>query len=167
MTVTFAGDDDRERAVSSLRDHFVRGRLTVEELADVPREELGEIEGFDEEVAEELIRRAEAFLARRYEEMNEKRLALGVTDDVASFEALAPSMLITLGEKGIRTLDDLADLAGDELVEIVGAENMDEQQANEIIMAARAHWFGEDAETDTAEPAAEDGDGHQGEDAHV
>jgi len=56
-------------------------------------------------------------------------------------------MLVALGEKGVKTLDDLADLASDELVEIVGAAAMDEATANEVIMAARAHWFdGEDAE---------------------
>ena len=50
-------------------------------------------------------------------------------------------MLVALGEKGVKTLDDLADLASDELVEIVGEANMDEATANEVIMAARAHWF--------------------------
>ncbi|MEF8763011.1 hypothetical protein R5H29_06700, partial [Stenotrophomonas sp. A3_2] len=64
-----------------------------------------------------------------------------VTDDVASFEFFTPQMLVTLGEKGVKTLDDLADLAGDELVEILGAEAIDEATANDIIMAARAHWF--------------------------
>ena len=150
------------------------GFNTVEELADVPREELGDIEGFDEDIADELIRRAEAFLARRYEEMNEKRIALGVSDDVASFELFAPQMLIALGEHGVKTLDDLADLAGDELVEIVGTE-IDETQANEIVMAARAHWFADGADVvaagtedaDAAEvPTAPDAAGHE-EASHV
>ena len=52
-------------------------------------------------------------------------------------------MLVALGEKGVKTLDDLADLASDELIEIVGAEAMDEATANDVIMAARAHWFAE------------------------
>ena len=52
---------------------------------------------------------------------------------------------MALGEKGVKTLDDLADLASDELIEIVGGETIDEAAANEVIMAARAHWFeGED-----------------------
>jgi N utilization substance protein A len=55
-------------------------------------------------------------------------------------------MLVQLGEKGIKTLDDLADLAGDELIEIVGEASMDADAANAIIMSARAHWFtGDDA----------------------
>jgi N utilization substance protein A len=80
---------------------------------------------------------------------------------VASFEFFTPQMLVTLGDKGIKSLDDLADLAGDELVEILGADALDEASANEIIMAARAHWFeGEEgapsSEGAEAAPAAED-----------
>ena len=119
---------------------------TVEELADVPMEELASIEGFDEGIAEELIRRAQAALLRRFEELDEKRRELGVSDDVASFEAFSPQMLVMLGEKGVKTLDDLADLAGDELVEMLGSTDaMDEALANEIVMAARAHWFADEA----------------------
>jgi N utilization substance protein A len=121
------------------------GFNSIEELAYVPRDELADIEGFDETIADELIRRAETFLVRRDEQLTEQRVALGVSDEVASFEFFTPQMLVTLGEKGVKTLDDLADLAGDELVEILGAEQIDEATANEIIMAARAHWFeGED-----------------------
>jgi len=122
------------------------GFTTVEELAFTPIEEVAAIEGFDESVAEELVRRAEGFLTQRENELNDKRIALGVTDDVASFDAFTAPMLVALGEKGVKTLDDLGDLASDELMEIVGADKMDETAANEVIMAARAHWFdGEEA----------------------
>jgi N utilization substance protein A len=127
------------------------GFNTVEELAYTPVDEVAAIEGFDDSVAEELIRRAEAFLTQRDNELSDKRIELGVTDDVASFEIFTPAMLVQLGEKGVKTLDDLADLAGDELQEIVGVEAMDEETANAVIMAARAHWF-EDGE----QPAAEE-----------
>jgi N utilization substance protein A len=134
------------------------GFNTIEELAFTPVEELASIEGFDDGVAEELIRRGEAFLLRRDEELNDKRLALGVSDDIAGIEVLTPSMLVALGEKGVKTLDDLADLASDELVEILGADNMDETTANEVIMAARAHWFDDEADGEHAEGLhAEDG----------
>ena len=126
------------------------GFTSVEELAFTPTDELADIEGFDEAVAAELISRAELFLQRRDAEMDEKRRELGVDDDVAGIEALTPAMLVQLGEKGVKTLDDLADLAGDELVEIVGEAAMSADDANAIIMAARAHWFTEDA------PAAEE-----------
>src|ERR1700761_7797546 len=132
------------------------GFNSVEELAFTPLEEVASIEGFDENVAEELIRRAETFLTRRDTELTEKRVALGVGDGVASIEVLTPPMLVALGEKDVKTLDDLADLASDELIEIVGADAMDEATANDVIMAARAHWFeGEEApeEATAAEPA--------------
>ena len=117
------------------------GFETIEDLSMTPLDEIASIEGFDENVAAELQRRAEASLAKQAGELEEKRVALGVSDEVAAIEALSAKDLIALGEKGVKTLDDLADLAGDELVEIVGAEALNEEAANEIIMAARAHWF--------------------------
>jgi N utilization substance protein A len=117
------------------------GFESIEDLAMTEEEELASIEGFDENVAAELKRRAETFLARQATEQEERRVALGVTDEVAAIEALSAKDLIALGEKGVKTLDDLADLAGDELVEILGTEGMTEAAANEIVMAARAHWF--------------------------
>ncbi len=119
------------------------GFTSVEELAFTPEDEVAAIEGFDESIAEELIRRAQAFIARRDTELSEKRVELGVSDDIAAIEVLTPAMLVALGEKEVKTLDDLADLASDELIEIIGAEAMDEATANEVIMAARAHWFAE------------------------
>jgi transcription termination/antitermination protein NusA len=123
------------------------GFTSVEDIAAVEDEELAGIEGFDESVAAELKRRAEAFLQKREGEMDEKRRELGVEDAVAEIGGFPAAQLVALGEKGVKTLDDLADLASDELIEIVGAEAMDEETANAIIMAARQHWFeGEDAE---------------------
>jgi len=124
------------------------GFTTIEELAYVPLEELAEIEGFDESVAEELIRRAQTFLTERDEKYEGKRRELGVTDDIASIEVLTPQMLVALGEKDIKSLDDLADLASDELIEIVGADAMDAEVANDVIMAARAHWFDDEVAPD-------------------
>jgi transcription termination/antitermination protein NusA len=120
------------------------GFSSVEELAFTPLDEVASIEGFDENIAEELIRRAEAFITRRDNELTDKRIELGVTDEVAAVEPLTPAMLVALGEKGVKTLDDLGDLASDELMEIVGADNLDEETANGVIMAARAHWFDEE-----------------------
>ena len=121
------------------------GFETIEDLITTPEDEIATIEGFDENVAIELARRATTFLERQANEQEEKRVALGVADDIAAIEAFSAADLIVLGEKGVKTLDDLADLAGDELVEMLGEEILSEEQANEIIMAARAHWFeGED-----------------------
>ena len=132
------------------------GFNSIEELAYTAPEELADIEGFDESVADELIRRGQMFLERRNLELTDKRNELGVTDEVAAMEVLTPSMLVALGEKGVKSLDDLADLASDELVEIVGPEAMDEETANEVIMAARAHWFADEAGAEPeGEPAGE------------
>jgi len=55
---------------------------------------------------------------------------------------MTPALLVAVGEKGVKTLDDLADLAADELIEMAGpAVKLEEGEANDIIMAARAHWF--------------------------
>jgi len=134
------------------------GFTTLEELAFTPLDELADIEGFDESVAAELIRRAEEALVRRNNELDEKRLSLGVTDDVAAFEIFTPAMLVALGEKGVKTLDDLADLASDELIEILGTAALDEEAANAIIMQARAHWFENEEGGESVAEEAADGD---------
>ena len=132
------------------------GFNTIEELAFVAQDELADIEGFDEAIAEELIRRAESALVKRDNELNDQRVTLGVSDDVAAFENFTPAMLVALGEKGVKTLDDLADLASDELIEIVGETNMDEETANAVIMAARSHWFdGEEGGENAGEAEAD------------
>jgi transcription termination/antitermination protein NusA len=130
------------------------GFTSVEEVAYVPAQDLGDIEGFDDEIAVELQSRAQAFLDDRDRTAGERRVELGVGDDLAALEGLTPVMLVQLGEKGVKTLDDLADLASDELIDIVGADEMNEDEANAVIMAARAHWFSDD---DTAESEPDDG----------
>ena len=116
------------------------GFTKVEELAYLPVEELAEIEGFDGDIAGELHERALEFIEKRNTEFEEKRKSLGVSDEIAGIEGITPAMLVALGEKGVKTLDDLGDLAGDELQEIVG-EGLSNDDANAIIMAARQHWF--------------------------
>jgi N utilization substance protein A len=120
---------------------------SIEDIVQAPDEELAEIEGFDESVAAELKRRAEAFIEKRDAEMDEKRRDLGVDDVLIDVGGFTPAMMVTLGEKGVKTLEDLADLAGDELVEILGAEAVDEETANAIVMEARrrAGWLGDEA----------------------
>jgi N utilization substance protein A len=132
------------------------GFTSVEEIAYTEIEHLAQIEGFDEEIAAELRDRALSFLEQRDAALHEQRVALGVTDEVAAVEGLTPTMLVALGGKDVKTLDDLGDLATDELVEIVGADAMTSEAAEQIIMAARAHWFAdEDAAAGTAEADAD------------
>ncbi|HZW47098.1 MAG TPA: transcription termination factor NusA, partial [Microvirga sp.] len=101
---------------------ITEGFASVEDLVNVDDEELAGIEGFDENIAAELKRRAQAFLDRRDAEQDQRRVELGVEDAVAEVGGFSPAMLVALGEKGVKTLDDLADLASDELVEILGAD---------------------------------------------
>jgi N utilization substance protein A len=129
------------------------GYHSIEELAFADPDELVGIEGFDDSVVQELVQRAEGHLVRQEEKLDERRQELGVTDDIANMGVFTNQMLVTLGEKGVKTLDDLGDLAGDELVEILGSDAIEEDAANEIIMAARAHWFeGEEGATPSSTP---------------
>ena len=151
----------------------------LEEVAYVELDELSSIEGFDDELATELQSRAAEALERREEAAREERRALGVSDELAEMPYLTEAMLVTLGKAGIKTLDDLADLATDELVQkkrpeqrrqresnrpedkggILADYGLSDEQGNEIIMAARAHWFededgqaeGEDAVAETSQ----------------
>jgi len=120
------------------------GFTKVEQIAQTPADEIAEIEGFDLEVAGELQQRARSWLAEKAAKLEAKRRDLGVTDDVMTLAHMTVDMAVKLGEKGIKTLDDVADLAGDELREMVGEDELTETRANEIIMAARAHWFADE-----------------------
>ena len=120
------------------------GFAKVEDIAYITLDELVGIEGFDEELATELQNRAKAYLVAEAETINQKLAELNLSDELKNTEGLTDTMLVKLGEAGVKTLDDLADLAGDELVEIIGSKEMNEDGANAIIMKAREHWFEED-----------------------
>ena len=131
---------------------------SLEEVAFVPVDDLAEIEGFDVEVAGELQERARNALERRDREYEERYRELGIADDLAAVDGLTPGMLVTLGENDVKTLDDFAGLAGDELVEMLagsdkGGAKLELDDANALIMAARASWF-EPGDTGAAEPGA-------------
>jgi len=130
------------------------GFSTIEQVAFVPIEELAEIEGFDEDVGEELRARARAHLSERDSKYEQRRRELGVEDAVAQLEHLSPAMLVTLGENGVKTLDDVGDLASDELIELLGEPPLTTEQADSVIMAARAHWFDDDPTPATGDPDA-------------
>lgn len=112
----------------------------IEEVAFVPVEELAAIEGFDADVAQELQNRAKAYLDAKQTDLQKKLDELKLAKDLTSFEGLSLDLLVKLGEKGVKTLDDFADLASDELVEIAGDE-LTEAQAGALILKAREHWF--------------------------
>lgn len=120
---------------------IAEGFSTVDEVALVPLSELSEIEGFDEDVASELQSRAKAFIEKRNAEFAKKSETLGIDEKLKGIEGLDQDMILTLADKGVKTIDDLGDLAADELMEMLGENVLSEVEANRIIMAARAHWF--------------------------
>ena len=120
------------------------GFSTVDEIAMVDLSELSSIDGFDEDLATELQNRAKAFVQKRNEEFAEKSKSLGVDDSLKTISGLDQDMILSLAEHGVKTLDDLADLAADELIEILGDGVITEVEANRVIMAAREHWFADE-----------------------
>jgi transcription termination/antitermination protein NusA len=133
------------------------GFASVEDVAYVPAHELADIEGFDEETAEELQSRALGHIEERNAAFDAKRRELGVADEVAELEGLSPAMLVKLGEVDIKTIEDFAGCASDDLlgyienkgnerVRVPGAlDGFDLQAAdvNDLIMRARvkAGWI--------------------------
>ena len=123
---------------------IAEGFSTVDEIALVDLSELAEIEGFDEDVAKELQSRAQEFIAKRNKEFEEKSKSLGIDEKLQQSPGLDQDMLLTLASSGVKTIDDLADLATDELIEMLGENTLSVQEANKVIMAAREHWFAEE-----------------------
>ena len=130
-------------AVDDVIAHLLvtEGFTRVEQISETAIDELAEIEGFDAEVAGELQERARNWLAENAAKLEAQRKEFGVSDEVVALPGLTIEMAVKLGEKSIKTLDDVADLASDELRDIIGVDELTEGKANEIIMAARAHWF--------------------------
>ena len=124
------------------------GFTKIEDVAFVPIEDLTGIEGFDESLARELSARARAYLEEQDRKFEDRRRELGVDDALGTIPGLTPAMLVTLGEAGIKTLDDLADLSSDELLNpedgVLRSFQLDAEAANAIIMAARQHWFADE-----------------------
>ena len=112
------------------------GFSSLEEVAYVPLAEMLEIEAFDEDTVNELRQRARNVLLTEAI-VNEEQLE-GVADDLLSLEGMEKALAAKLAQGGVKTRDDLADLAVDELVELGG---IDEASAKDLITKARAHWF--------------------------
>jgi len=91
------------------------GFATIEDLAFVENYEVAEIEGFDEDTAEELQARARDYLERQAAALDAKRIELGVLDEVMAVPGVTGAIAVALGEGGVKTVEDLADLATDEI----------------------------------------------------
>ncbi|MDR1424062.1 MAG: transcription termination factor NusA [Azoarcus sp.] len=112
------------------------GFSSLEEIAYVPLAEMLEIEDFDEATVNELRNRARDVLLTEAIVTEEK--LEGVADDLLALGGMDKTLAARLASQEIRTRDDLADLAVDELVELTG---IDEERAGALITNARAHWF--------------------------
>ena len=149
------------------------GFASVEEVAFVEASEIAHIEGFDEGTASEIQQRAREHLDKLEAERDARRRELGVADDLAKVAGVTTTMMVRLGESNIKTVEDLADCATDDLVgwterkKDKGAEavrhkgvlegfEIGRKEAEDIIMSARvvAGWIKAE---DLIPPATEDG----------
>lgn len=120
------------------------GFASIEEVAFVELGELASIEGFDEDIAEELQSRAKEYLEQKSTETEEKWKELGVSEELAALPHVTADLMIQLGEKGVKSRDDLADLSREEFFELVPDSGLSNDAVDEMIMEARAAWFDED-----------------------
>ena len=150
------------------------GFATVEEVAYVDLSEIAHIEGFDEDTAEEIQTRAREYLERIEQERDARRKELGVSDDLAQVPGMTTAMMVALGENGIKTLEDFADCATDDLVGwterkkerdaepvrhkgILDGFDVGRKEAEDMIMAARIilGWINPEDLEQPAEEAVE------------
>jgi transcription termination/antitermination protein NusA len=115
---------------------IAEGFTSLEEVAYVPMAEMLEIEAFDEDTVTELRMRAKDALLTM-DIVNEEKVD-EVSQDLRDLEGLNPALISKLADAGIHTRDDFADLAVDEVTEMIGVS---EEQARELILKAREHWF--------------------------
>lgn len=152
------------------------GFSQVEEVAYVELEEIAAIEGFDDETAEEIQSRAREYLEAIEAGLEEKRLELGVSDELRTIAGMTTAMMVALGEDGIKTMEDFAGCAADDLVGWVERKDGDtvkyeglfsnldvsRAEAEDMVVAARlaAGWI---TEEDLAAMHAEEEEGEDGE----
>ncbi|QKH34076.1 transcription termination/antitermination protein NusA [Achromobacter pestifer] len=136
LRATFMSKLDVDEEVADIL--IDEGFTGIEEIAYVPMQELLEIEAFDEDTINELRARARNALLTEAIAQEER---LETAQDLLELEGMTPELAAKLAERQVHTRDDLAELATDELAEIAG---LTEQEASDLIMRARAHWFDEE-----------------------
>ncbi|WP_028241608.1 transcription termination factor NusA [Stutzerimonas azotifigens] len=127
-------DVDEELAQVLVEEGFT----TLEEIAYVPMEEMLAIEGFDEDIVNELRSRAKDRLLTKAIATEEKLADAQPAEDLLSLEGMDKELAVELAVRGVTTREDLAEQSIDDLLDIDG---IDEERAGKLIMAARAHWF--------------------------
>ena len=119
------------------------GFTSIEEVAYVPLEEMSAIEGFDEDIAEELRARAKDALLTRALASEEELSNTEPADDLLEMDGMDKALAYKLAAKNIITMEDLAEQAVDDLLDI---DEINEERAAALIMTARAPWFAEESE---------------------
>ena len=147
--------DKQQQEASSFKEMFMQqldvedevgevlvqeGFTSLEEIAYVPLDEILVIEGFDEEIANELRNRAKDALLTQAIASQEDLSSANIADDLLNMEGMDDELALALAKKGILSMEDLAEQSIDELNDV---ENMDEERAGKLIMTARAPWFEE------------------------
>ena len=121
------------------------GYSSINDIEDTSIDELNNIEGFEEELSVELKERAQNYVKLQNENVEKKLKSSGIDSKLYEFSHLSKFDILTLVENDIKTLDDLADLDIGELFTLLGKKVFNnENEAGEIIMEARKHWFEED-----------------------
>jgi N utilization substance protein A len=157
------------------------GFASIEEVAYVDISEIGHIEGFTEETANEIQTRAREYLEKLEAERDAKRRELGVADELVQVQGVTTAMLVAFGENGIKSLEDLADCATDDLTGwterkrekdaepvrhkgVLDGFEVGRKEAEEMIMSARvlAGWIKPE---DLAKPEPEEVEGEAGAEA--
>lgn len=115
------------------------GFSQIEELAQISKEDLASIDGFDDALSEELISRAKNYLERQEKQAREEIKKMKIDKRLVALGVFPSATLLRLAEHGIVKLDDLADLSRDELMEIL--PELSKDAADSIVMKAREHWF--------------------------
>jgi len=114
------------------------GFSTIEEIAYVPQAELKSIEAFDEELIKELRNRARDVLLTQAIASEESLDQSMPSDDLLLLEGMSPDLALALARRGVRTREELAEQAIDDITDI---EGLGAEEAGKLIMKARAHWF--------------------------
>src|SRR5262245_14048466 len=171
MLIATSDVDDGEVIAQLL---VTEGFASIEEVAFVDLSEIAHIEGFDENTASEIQTRAREYLEKQEADRDAKRRELGVADDIAKVQGVTTAMMVAMGENGVKTLEDLADCATDDLVGwterkkekdadpvrhkgVLEGFEVGRKEAEEMIMSARvlAGWIKAE---DLAPPAQEAGE---------
>ncbi|MEG6508430.1 transcription termination factor NusA [Methyloligella sp. 2.7D] len=150
------------------------GFSSIEEVAFVDENEIATIEGFDEDTASEIQTRGREYLERIEQEMTAKRKELGVEDELNEVPGVTTPMLVAFGENGVKTVEDLADCATDDLIGwnerkegetvhhdgFLDSFNVSKQDAEAMILAARikAGWIEEEPEPEPEEASEAEGE---------